>query len=352
MFRVLVCSLALALLCLAGATYAGKPSAEIADESSFRGGQALSLRGLRASESIETDLALVNLAQTANRCTLALADGNGFGIGPVISLTLTAREERPFLNVFERLIEGEGIADAQATVSCSRDFYAYALLANRADGRADLVTPEASYDQVALERLSAPVAACPAGAACFDAAGLVHVPEAPPGRPIGRVVFPTASGVAKRFRLSLDVTVGDWFPEESDGKHLIYWFVINKNKDMPGLLYFRGPGKNQAFARHGVQLTHPEKIKIIKPFAAEPGRTYHVDNDYDMARQTYKVTVTDVATGAVKVTLVGKPNLASYLVKARSKFIIDMGFYPGLVETEVPSYGWKYSDLHVEAYMQ
>lgn len=348
MSRIVLVFLSLVALCMAGATDAGMRTER--DLVLFRGGETASLRGLRASESTATDLALVNLAKSGNRCTLALADGNGAAIGPVITLTLRALEERPFLDVFERLVDAEGVSDARATISCSQDFSAHGVVTDGAQGRADTVSPEASNE--ALQALPAAAAACPAGAACFDSPGVVHVPEPPPGNPVGRVAFPAPAGVAKRLRLTLDVKVGDWYPAEPNGKHLIYWFVVNKNIDMPGLLYFRGPDKNQAFGRHGIGLTHPQKIKIIRPFAAQVGHTYHVENDYDMAGGTYVIKVTDLATGDVKVTLRGKPNLASYNIKAGSKFLVDMGFPPGKVETEVPSYDWVYSNVHVEAYLK
>lgn len=197
--------------------------------------------------------------------------------------------------------------------------------------------------------LVAPAASCPAGAVCFEAPGLVHTPTV--AAPVGRVAFLPPAGAARRLKLTMNVTVGPWFPQENTGKHLIYWFVMGKNIDMPGLLYFRGPGKNQAFARHGIGLTHPQKIKIIRPFAAEVGHTYRVENDYDMAGGLYTVKVTDLATGK-GVSLRGRPNVASYNVKAGTKILVDMGFPLAKVETEVPSYGWKYSDVRVEVYRQ
>ncbi|HVS00147.1 MAG TPA: hypothetical protein VMW27_26205, partial [Thermoanaerobaculia bacterium] len=305
------------------------------------------LRDLIVSETTATDLTLVNLAEAGTRCTLALTTDAGESLGPVMTLTLRARESRPFPNVFERLAESYRGTGAQAAVSCDHDFYAYAQLADNATGTADLVTPEEAENALTLP---AQEKVCPTGAVCFDAPGLVHVPEL--GEAVGRVDFPAPAGAMKRFRLSLEVTVGDWFPEEPNGKHLIYWFVVNRNFDMPGLFYFRGPNKNQAFARHGVGLTHPQKIKVIKPFTARVGRTYRVENDYDMARGTFKVTVTDLSTGEVKVTLSSRPNVRSYNVKPNSKFLVDMGFPPDVVETEVPSYGWRYSNVHVEAYPQ
>ncbi len=317
----------------------------INEETTFQRGQTLALRGLFASDSVAANLALVNRAQATNRCTLALATADGASLGPVVSMTLRPGETRPYLDAFKGRVSL--LTETRATVSCKRAFYAYALLADGDTGRFDVVTPEASAEAPALAKEDVP---CPDRAACFDAPGVVHVPEPPPGTPVGRVSFPAPAGTAKRFRLTIDVTVDDWYPQDPSGKHLIYWFVVDKNIDMPGLLYFLGPNKNEAFARHGIGLKHPQKIKVMKPFTAQIGHTYHVDNDYDMAHGKYTVTVTDVETGKVEVVLKSRPNVKSYLVKAGRDILVDMGFYPGLVDGEVPSYKWKYSNVHVEVY--
>jgi hypothetical protein len=361
MSRTVLHSLLLAL-CTAGVAHAGavdRPfsltpeaatkalvAAAPAEEKAFAGGRTLSLRGLFASESIAANLALVTLAKTENRCTLALATGDGASLAPVMSLTLRGGESRPFLDAFAGKVSR--LTETRATVSCDRDFSAYALLADADTGQLDVVTPEESLDGGLA--LPAKVETCPAGAVCFDAPGIVHIPAPPPGAPVGRVSFPAPAGAAKRLRLSIDVTVANWNAKLPRGKHLIYWFVIDKNIDMPGLLYFLGPGRDQAFGRHGIGLTHPQKIKIIKPFKAIVGHTYHVDNDYDMAGGKYTITITDTTTGQVKVTLSSRPNVKSYTVKTGAKVLVDMGFYPDKEPNEVASYGWKYANVHVEAY--
>jgi hypothetical protein len=315
----------------------------IGEETTFQGGQTLALRGLFASDSVAANLALVNRSQAANRCTLALATADGAGLGPAISLTLSPGETRPFVDAFKGRVSV--LTETRAALSCARDFSAYALLADGDTGRLDVVAPEPSAVALVAAKEDVP---CPDRVVCFDAPGVVHVPT--PEMPVGRVSFPAPPGTAQRFRLTIDVTVADWFPDDPSGKHLIYWFVIDKNIDMPGLLYFLGPNKNEAFARHGIGLKHPQKIKVMKPFTAQIGHTYHVDNDYDMAHGKYTVTITDAETGAVAVVLKSRPNVKSYLVKAGRDILVDMGFYPGLVDGEVPSYDWKYANVHVEVY--
>jgi hypothetical protein len=343
MFRTVTNCLLLAALTTAGAAHAHLN--EI-----FQGGETVTLRGLVVSESTTADLAFVNRAKTANRCSLSLAAADGSSLGPEVTLTLEAFETRSFPDVFEHLTQLYDNAEAKATISCARPFYAHGTLADAVTGRLDPIAPEVDYEAAPSRVLTAKAIACPAGATCYDAPGVVHVPTV--AKPDGRLAFPAPAGVARRFRASLDVTVGPWYPEAPSAKHLIYWFVVSKNIDMPGMLYFRGPGKSEAFARHGIRLTHPDKLKVIKPFTAEVGRTYRVDNDYDMTRKTLKITVTDLTTGQVKVTLNAKPNVTSYTVKPNAKLLVDMGFVPGLNPTEVPSYGWTYANVHVEAFVK
>jgi hypothetical protein len=353
MFRTVLNCLLITALC-AGASSAVTAGAielpVVSADNMFRGGQTLSLDGLHAVQSAVTDLAFVNLSPTANRCTLALSTSDGAAFAPKMILTLRPLESRPFANIFAGRADAYLTSDVHASVSCAQDFYAYALLHDGAGHRLDVISP--------VQEVNAPLVAadtvptCPANAQCFDAPGVVHIPEPPPGSPWGRVTFPAPAGNSKRLRLTMDVTVAAWYPAEPDGKHLIYWFVIDKNIDMPGLLYFLGPNKNEAFARHGIGLKHPQKIKIKRPFIAEVGHTYHIDNDYDMAGHHYTITITDVATGQVKIVLSGRPNVSLYTIKNNANFLIDMGFFPDKVPTEVPSYGWKYANVHVEAYMR
>jgi len=353
MFRTVLTCLLITALC--GGSLSAAGTAAVVDlpvvtaDNMFQGGQTLSLDGLHAVQSAETDLEFVNLSAMANRCTLGLFTSDGAELAPKLVLTLKPLESRPFANIFEgRADLANRSLDVHASVSCQHAFYSYALLNDGAGHRLDVIHP--------VQEVSSPLAAadtvpeCPAHATCFDAPGIVHIPEPPPGSPWGRVTFPAPPGVAKRFRLTMDVTVADWYPPEPDGKHLIYWFVISKNIDMPGLLYFLGPNANQAFARHGIGLKHPQKLKIRKPFVAEIGHTYHIDNDYDMAGRHYTITITDTATGQVKVVLSGRPNVSQYTIKVRNNFLVDMGFFPDKVPTEVPSYHWKYANVHVETY--
>jgi hypothetical protein len=206
----------------------------------------------------------------------------------------------------------------------------------------------AVVDPIALLEADA-IAPCTTGSrvVCFDAKGIVHQPT--PAVPVKRVAFPVPANTYSRIKMSLDVTVGPWYKSDPDAKHLVYWFVLNKNLDMIGMLYFRGPNAYTALSRYGIGLTHPKKIKLVKPFKATPGRTYRCENDLDMASGKITITVTDTTSGE-KVVLSGRANVSQLTTKANDKLIVDMAFPEGKTPDEVPSYNWTYKDVHVEAY--
>lgn len=308
---------------------------------------SLVLQGLTRTSSRATHLTLVNLAKYPSTCTVTLLRADGSSLGAASSATLKPLSQRYFQDLFAVVPGAADQSDLRAAVSCTREFFAYALLTDSATGEVAVVEPSGSGEST----LSIPGAEpeCPTGATCYAAKGVVH--KATKDRPVGRATFvSTKAGTATRLKLTLDVTVGDWFAADPDAKHLVYWFVINKNQDMPGMLYFRGPDEYTALARHGIALKHPQKLKITTPFQAVPGRTYRVVNDYDMAKGNYTITVTDVATGEIRATLADAPNVSKYTLKTGDKFLVDMGFPEGVTADEVPGYNWTWSDVRVEVY--
>ncbi|MES1244208.1 MAG: hypothetical protein ABUT39_21565 [Acidobacteriota bacterium] len=307
----------------------------------------LVLQGLTRTDNRATNLTLVNLGKFPATCTVTLLRADGSSLGAASTATLKALSQRYFPDLFSVVPGAANQSDLRAAVSCTREFFAYALLTDSATGEVAVVEPSGTGEST----LSVPGAEpeCPAGATCYAAKGVIH--KATKEKPVGRVTFVnTKAGTATRLKLTLDVTVGDWFAADPDAKHLVYWFVINKNQDMPGMLYFRGPDEYTALARHGIALKHPQKLKITAPFQAVPGRTYRVVNDYDMGKGLYTITVMDLANGEIKATLTDAPNVAKYTLKTTDKFLIDLGFPEGVTEDEVPGYNWTWSDVRVEVY--
>jgi hypothetical protein len=320
----------------------------ITSDNLIHGGQTANIQGLTSGSGRKTNITMVNLAATANSCTAAIFSSDGALVAGPATFNLKPLSTLSLLDVFS----GGPAAEMRLTMNCTQSFYSYVLLTDSATGEVTYLGPAGN----GASGIGGPAASCPSGAICFDAKGIVHQPT--PAHRVQRVQFPAPAGVATRLRMSLDVTVGPWYAPDPAGKTLIYWFVINRNFDMAGLLYFRGPDpahpaleQNQVIARHGIELTHPQKLKIQAPFSAIIGHTYHVDNDYDMGRGIYTVTVTDTANGQVAAQLVGAPNVHSWTLKATDLLLVDMGF-TGTNPDEVPTDGWTYANVHVEVYKQ
>lgn len=327
-------SLCLLAACLAAAAH-GERRADlplIASDALGEPGRELILEGLAVEGSQAIGLALANLSGSAARCTVSLTDVDGTVLGEALTVSLAPRSHRYL----------DKIAGARAAVSCDQAFYAFAVIPDPATGTVRVIDPTVSP----AEKIS--VGPCTAGSRviCFDAKGVVHQPTT--AAPVKRVAFAVPPNTYGRIKMSLDVTVGPWYVPDPDGKHLVYWFVLNKNLDMLGMLYFRGPAAYTALSRYGVGLTHPKKIKLVKPFKAIPGRTYRCENDLDMATGVINITVTDKASGAV-VRLRGNANVRQLVTKAGDRFIVDMAFPEGKVPDEVPAFGWTFRDLHIEA---
>ena len=313
------------------------------------GGKTAYLQGLLGGSGRTTDLTLLNLASTASQCTASLLQADGTVIAGPVAIAMKPLSHQVVSDVFA----GGSAVEARVTVSCTQNFFAYALISDAATGEISYVGP-AGNGASGIGGGTPPPAGCPTGATCFDAKGIVHQPT--PANRVHRVTFPAPAGSVSRLRMSLDVTVGPWYPADPAGKGLIYWFVVNKNFDMFGTLYFRGPDpsqpaqpQSQAVFRHGLELTHPQKIKVIQPLAAQVGHTYHCDEDYNLQNGTITVTITDTTTGQVAAQLSGVPNLRAWSFKAGDNFLIDMGF-PGTNFDEVPTDGWTYANVHVEVY--
>lgn len=328
-------SLSLLAICL-GAAGTGTIS-HAGPVSDLSAGRTLILEGLVSGGTRTSGLSVANLAGSAAKCSVNLTDADGKALGTV-SVTVAPRSDRYLGDLFA----GQSLAGARAEVSCDRTFYAFAVIPDRETGAVAVVDP------IALAAADA-VTPCTAGSrvVCFDAKGIVHQPT--PSVPVKRVGFPLPANTYTRVKMSLDVTVGPWYKQDPDAKHLIYWFVLNKNFDMLGMLYFRGPNTYTALSRYGIGLTHPQKIKLVKPFKATPGRTYRCENDLDMEKGKITITVTDTTSGE-KVTLTGRANVSQLTTKAADRLLIDMAFPEGKTPDEVPSYNWTYKDIHVEAY--
>lgn len=308
----------------------------ITSDNLIRAGATAALQGLLAGSGRNTDITLVNLAQAASQCTVTLTRADGSVIGaPVVPMKPLS------VRTFANVLTDPG-TEVRATATCTREFFAFALLTDAATGELAYVGPSGNGES--LLTVPGQGTVCSPGAACFDVKGVVHAPTTTTAA-VKRVTFNPVPGTYTKIRLSMDVTVGNWSTIDPTAIHMLFWLVKDKNFNMFGFASLRGPGGDQAVLRHGIGLTHPQKFRIIQPLVAQSGKTYHLDYVYDT-----KTSVVDLAIsegGAVVQRLTGAPNVTSFTFNAGENIVIDMGF-PGTNPAEGPSFGWVYRDLHVE----
>jgi hypothetical protein len=309
----------------------------ITSDNLIRAGQTATVQGLLSGAGRATDLTLVNVAQQAAQCTASVSRADGAVIITPVTVNLPPLSQRTFGNIFAN---GD-YSEARATVSCNREFFTFALLTDAATGEVSYVGPSGSGESLLRVPGEGPV--CPPTATCFDAKGIVHQPTAAQG--VKRVIFSPVPGTYSKIHMTMDVTVGPWWSQNPSALHMLFWLVKDKNINMFGYGTLRGPDTNQAILRHGIGLTHPNKIRITQPFTAVPGKTYRLDYIYDTAAGFLELAISD--NGVVVQRLTGAPNVGSFTFKSGENIVIDIGF-PGTNPDEAPTIGWTYRDLHLE----
>ncbi len=317
-------------------------------------GGTIGMLGLLDAGTRTTDMAIVNLGQTASQCGIVLLRSDGTEMTSV-TITMKPLSHRYFPDVLSGYVPaGTAISDVGAYVTCDQNFFAYAQISDSANGELVYVGPAAQGNSTLVPPGSTPppTGGCgSAGVTCLDAAGPVFT--ATTANPVGRQTFTAPIGIYGRVVFRVDVQPNSWYQPDPSGKHLVYWFVLRRNFNMLGMLYFRGPGSGGsiALARHGIGLTHPQKITVKQPFTAQLGDTYRLVQDYNAAAGTWTLTITDQATGTLVTTLASVPNVNQVQIgPSDNPLTCDMGFPIVGNPDEVPGIGWNWSNMHIELY--
>jgi hypothetical protein len=316
----------------------------ISSENAAAAGDSLYLQDLRRSATVVTDWTILNLGWTSANCKISAFSVNGTAIGAPATLVLKPLSSRVFTDVLQTLgiTEGEYVRGA---VSCDQSFYSFAMARDAATGDVGLIEPSGRGNSglVLPGQGGNGNTGCPAGGACFEVKGLAFKPSK--SVPVKRFSFPVPPGNYERIHFEMDVKHGGWDPANRSGKHMLFWLVKNRNYYMYGYANFEGPSKNDVIFRHGVAITHPEKIKIISKIAAQEGHTYHLEYTYDTRQNFLKLDVSE--NGTVLATINGTPNTNVIDFATGDLGIIDIGF-DGSNPAERPTYGWEYSNLEIQ----
>lgn len=185
---------------------------------------------------------------------------------------------------------------------------------------------------------------CPEGAYCFSHQEFIPTAD----HPVRRYAMAVPDGKYERVVVVMFVTL----PNSTlhDGRYNFFWLAINgKNRDMLGyLMALPGhPGimDDSIRLRHGIGVRQSRKVTVNGYCRLEPGGKYRITHDYDIGNQFAAVRVDHL--GGDSVTLESVPNVQD--LEISGVLTMDIGF-PGNVEDEYSSIGWKYEGIVVMVY--
>jgi hypothetical protein len=300
------------------------------------------VQGIRRSASAATDWVLVNLGHAPAQCRLRVFASGGGQLGATATVPMLPLSMRTYADFLASFAIDEA-ANVRVDASCDQRFYSFALTRDTGTGDIAFLGPSGEGSSTLRLPGEEEEEECPPTASCFRLDGVVHSPT--PAHAVQRHSFDVPPGSYKRIHLEMDVFHGGFAAANPAGLHMLFWLVKNRNFYMYGYSCFEGPNDNQIMFRHGVELTHPQKIRILKAFASQPGHTYHLDYTYDAEQQFLEMIVSE--GGEERARLRGTPNVSSIAVNEGDLFHIDIGFNEGLNPNELPTYGWIYRDLRL-----
>ena len=303
--------------------------------------QVLAIRGL---EGQSTELVVMNLGRTGASCAVALVRADGSGTAEPMTVSLLPLSRLVLAGVLERMPAGTG--GVRAEVTCSSDFYAYAQSVDQETGEMRIAGPSQPTDmlEAAFEKAFKAASTCSSGRMVCSRTGLVHTSSK--NNPTLSLSMTPPAGAYRSMRAKVDVLVNGWNPVNPRGAHGVMYLAVNKNYNLLGSVFLRGPGGNRVTLRHGFCDGAACKTKVEKPLDAEEGTIYVFDYDYNPGRGTTNLRVTH--KGKLVAQIQDKPNVRQFNIKKNDKVVIGLSNPFVNLRPEPASLSWRYLNLRVE----
>lgn len=309
------------------------------------------LQGLGRDAELVSDLVIVNLANQPASCTASLFASNGSALGEAAQLTVAPLSIYRSADALANF-NGGAISGVRASVSCNQTFFTYGVSFDARNAAVSVTSPSEllSSTLVAPGGTPGPVD-CSTGAVCFTRPGLIFTQVRP--AVFHTEFFDVPPGTYRKVHFRVEVFHGGWGNLSGNGGlHSLFWLVRDRNFDLLGFSVFRKPDRNDVMFRHGIQQLATLKPKIFFPVEGVPGHTYAVDYTWDPGAHTLNYKLIDLTTGVTEIDYVGVPNVNELTMAPGQRLRADFGFKEGLNENEDPGYGWRYSNISLEAYPQ
>lgn len=335
----------------------------VGSEELTEAGDTMVLQGLRRSKlGVRSHLALMNLGHQPASCSASLHAVNGDELVGAPQLRLPPLSHALFEDVVE-LTSVPQIGDVHARITCDQPAYAYVAVQERPTGEVTFLRPSPTGASTLVPPGGEPPPPPPqAGSFVFNRSGTFHVAKR--GNALKYFNIPAPKNRAfRRIVLDMDFTHGGWNQKTPEGNHSLFWLHRGAccwpqwAENIVGFVNLFGPQKNFVKAVHNLDYQgkgpHDTTENFSRGFKAAPGQTYHLRYDYDAAggRIRLKISqrgkVVKEATAAATASRIRSGNSGVFMAyfgheEPKGECLVKA------CGPEVPSYGWKYSNLRVE----
>lgn len=239
-----------------------------------------------------------------------------------------------------------------AEVSCDQAFYPYSAAAGVKEPKlvwGEGVGPSGACDfsATAIEDPETP------GVYLTGQDGTVHLAKEGKAKGIVCMTMPKDLKVSKLV-MEWDVSTGPWNKKRSDANHALNW--LHRGRFRSGTISnvnAFGPKKNILKMNQNVDMAKGTNTNTKAGIELKPGNTYHLRYTYDAAN---RVVTTELFLSGVllkKLEMKGTAqnrtlSIPKFGFTSKGSLFAEFGHYPGQHFPELPSYGWRYSNLRVE----
>jgi hypothetical protein len=241
-----------------------------------------------------------------------------------------------------------------AQVSCDQPFYGYAAAAGENEPKvvwAEDIGPNGNCDHTidSAELIT--------GVFVATKDGPIH--QAVKGKEKGIVCINTPKDLAlDRMVAEWDVTAGPWHSKLPSGNHAMLYIHRGRfrSNTVTNVNAF-GPRKSFVKMNQNVDMAPSKNTNAKVGMELQNGNVYRARYTYDAANKQIKLemidngvvvkTATMAATAAGRTLMVKKNGLSP-----KGSLFAEFGHFAGQHPPEMPSYGWRYSNLRVELHVK
>lgn len=241
-------------------------------------------------------------------------------------------------------------AAVAAEVSCDQPFYSYAAAAGKDEPKltwAEGVGPSGACDFTSMATEVEP------GLFIAGQTGTIHNAQTNKAKGIVCIQVPRDLKVGKLV-LEWNVSLGPWHKKTPHGNHSMIW--LHRGRFRSGTISnvnAFGPKKSIVKMNQNVDMAQKQNTNQKASLALVNSNTYHLRYIYDASNRNVSTEVFLNGELLKKIDMLGTAQNRTLSVpvfgySTKGALFAEFGHFAGQHFPEMPSFGWRYSDLRVE----